>query len=128
MIFSPVNSTSSFVSASKYNSIASLIFLIASSLVSPSEMHPGRDGTYAVKPPSSCGSKTIASLIRENKQNKYINLMFLIPLPKNSPEFSLFTALHAFSFCRFLLEWNASACCSLSLVFNPVFTLSFSAE
>src|SRR3989344_2163212 len=51
IIFSPVNSTSSFVSASKYSSMASLIFLIASSLVSPSDMQPGSEGTYAVNPP-----------------------------------------------------------------------------
>src|SRR3989338_4942000 len=73
-IFSPVKSISSFVSASKYNSIASLIFLIASSLFSPCDMQPGKDGTYAVKPPSSCGSKTIVNFILPIKQNKYINM------------------------------------------------------
>ena len=42
---------------SKYSSIASLIFFRASSFVSPSEIHPGREGTMAVYPPSSLGSK-----------------------------------------------------------------------
>lgn len=41
---------------SKYNSIASLIFLKVSSLFTPSEMQPGSAGTLTVNPPSSCDS------------------------------------------------------------------------
>jgi len=39
--------------------MASFMFFIASSLVSPCEIHPGKEGTYDVKPPSSWGSSTI---------------------------------------------------------------------
>jgi len=45
-------------SPSSHSSIASRMFARASSRESPSEMHPGRAGTYTVNPPSSDGSKT----------------------------------------------------------------------
>lgn len=48
---------------SKYNSIASFMFFKASSRVSPSLIHPGREGTYAVNPPSSEVSRTILNFI-----------------------------------------------------------------
>ena len=47
--FSPVNPTNSFVSGSRYKSIASLIFFKASFLVSPCEVHPGKEDTNTVK-------------------------------------------------------------------------------
>jgi hypothetical protein len=46
---------------SKYNFIASLMLVKASSRESPSLMQPGRAGTKTVYPPSSLGSNTILS-------------------------------------------------------------------
>ncbi len=62
-IFLSRNSINSSSSGSRYNSMASFIFFNASSIVSPWEMHPGKEGTYTVYPPSSCGSMTTFNLI-----------------------------------------------------------------
>ena len=59
----PGEYASSSSTGSRYNSMASRMFFNASSLESPSLIHPGNEGTIAVKPPSSLGSRTIFSFM-----------------------------------------------------------------
>ena len=56
---------------SRYSSIASRMFASASSLVSPSLMQPGKEGTVAVNPPSSLGSRFTLRFISHLQKEDY---------------------------------------------------------
>lgn len=56
---------------SRYSSMASRMFFRASSFVSPSLMHPGREGTYTVKPPSGEDSSITLIFINATSLSKY---------------------------------------------------------
>src|SRR3990172_10197068 len=67
----PDEKVGSSSTGSRYNSIASRIFRIASSRDSPSEIQPGSDGTVIVYPPSSLGSKMTLSFMLSS-ENQFL--------------------------------------------------------
>lgn len=71
MTSAPGESVASSSTGSRYSSMASWMLASASSRVSPSLIHPGREGTRAVKPPSLLGSSTTRSFIRTPSNGQY---------------------------------------------------------